>query len=62
MNLYTVGIREAYIRYIDVQAESESEAKDLAREAACLGIGDLQYAETMHKSSWDVKEVENDTA
>jgi len=62
MKLYTVGIREVHLRYIDVQAESEDEAKEIANEAACLGLGDTQYAESLHESTWDVLEVENDTA
>ena len=63
MKLYRVGIRELHIRYIDVQAESEAEAKDLADNAACLGItGDLQYIDDFNKSTWDVEEMENDTA
>ena len=63
MNLYRVGIRELHIRYVNVQAESEAEAKDLADHAACLGVtGDLQYIDDYNKSEWDVEEMENDTA
>jgi len=64
VKLYTVGVRELHIRYIDVQAESEDEARDLAQDAACANIGtaDLQYIEDLNKSTWDVLEVENDTA
>ena len=61
MNLYTVGIREVHIRYIDVQAESEEEARDLASVLEGFGVGDLQYAEELHKSTWDVLEIANDT-
>lgn len=57
MKTYSVGVREVYIHYVEVQAENEEEARIKAEElyeTEEQPIGEYDY--TLGWDHWDIQE------
>ena len=59
---FLVGVREIHLRWYEVEAENEEEAKDLVNERAA-GVTDLEileYGHELDRDTWSVEEQSGD--
>ena len=56
---YHVAIQEVHINHIEVEADSEAQAKDLAEKALISGVDTvwLEYSHTMDKRHWTTEKL-----
>lgn len=59
MSMYSVSIPEVHYIYVDVEANSEEDAKKAAVEMMAEGVDDLdpEYSHTLDVSEWRVEEI-----
>jgi len=59
MAMYSVGIPEVHYVYVEVEADSEGEAKEVAVRMIEEGLDDLdpEYSHTLDVSEWHVEEI-----
>ena len=57
---FIIGVREIHVRHFRVEAESESEAKELVRQRAPSAT-DLEFVEYSHELDSDTWSVEEDS-
>jgi len=61
MARFIVGVREVWVRSIEVEAQDESKAKDVVRED-CYGEEvevDFEYSHILDSALWTVEEKED---
>ncbi|HUT58513.1 MAG TPA: hypothetical protein VNA25_11770 [Phycisphaerae bacterium] len=58
MSKFHVQIREVHVNHVEVEAETEEEAKDIAEKMLARGVDDLslEYSHTLSKDHWTVEE------
>lgn len=60
MKKYLVAVREVYENTVEVQAENEDQAKDLAYDLSVKCSVNTEYSHTLGKDTWSVEEVTDD--
>jgi hypothetical protein len=59
MATYSIGIPEVHYVHVEVDADSEAEAKEVAVKMIAEGLDDLnpEYSHTLDVSEWQVEEI-----